>query len=667
MASDQFKYDRNSLDNLSQSVLDHEKAWNIALSNMIDSVNAFYCSTNISGNAGAALKNYVNDTYGTINTSLQTILYAHSGGWSQYLTELNAIDNSSKLKIHGQVLTDTSTDLDSELKTISGIDVEVGDIIKSVADIFTSPSRNVADVVNAQTALKTSVDTLKTDLQTLDSTHAAADFANSTEEISALKKYITTNDNTNRDSVSSYTTKSINNANAEKNLAKTNAKLTQQAVDNSDKWDAAKEKQLVHVEEVKADRQAKANKWKLIASVACIAASAALILVPGVGLGVAIAAGAAVGALNAVVNDAADEYAQHGDFNQLNVKKMAGDVVVEASIGATTAWVGGSGLEGVGKYAAKGGINLVKETYNSAKDYYKSHGNSFSGMNFGDCVVEGSIKAVASTAGDVVGDKAGEAFGKFTQNTKFSLGAQNKNVTRRVVSQITQSTAKSTAKGVTKRTTEAILDSTIKGEEKGFKDVINLKDSSKDIISGVWDGAVESASNEIAYKTGADQSINAVSAKNRGQSINVNSKDVAKAKIYIGSQTIGKTIGSVVEDIPDIISNDDTGKSKTDKLVDSIFKASQTSVNTAASKANELTKGKTQVAREVDLKKQTNSRHKTFYRNFNQVANKEETIKEKTTKVYEDSGHGSLIKPESGKAIYTNMKFTRQSGPATAN
>lgn len=676
MASDQFKYDRNSLDNLNQSILDHEKTWNVVLNDLINSVNAFYNSTNIDGDAGTALKNYAKDTYGTINTSLQTILYAHSGGWSQYLTELNAIDGSSKLKIHGQVLTDTSADLDTELTTISEIDVGVGNVIKSVSDIFTSPSRNVADVVNVQSALKTSVDTLKTDLQSLDSTHATADFANSTEEISALEKYITTNDNTNRDSVDSYTRKSVDNTNAEEKLAETNEKLTQQADDNSDKWDAAKEKQLAHVEEVKAERQAKTDRWKIVASVACIAASVALMAIPGVGLGVAIAAGAAMGALNAVVTDAADEYAQHGDFNQLNVKKMAGDVVVEASIGAATAWVGGSSLDGVGKYAAKGGIHFVEGTYESFNDYYKTHENSFTGMKLsdvGECFVDGSISAVAGTAGDAVGDKAGKGVGNLTQNTKISLGAQNTKKLGRLAGQISQSTAKSLTKGTTKRVTETVLDFAVKGEKIDINWMQILKDSINDVSSGVCDGIAQHASNQIAYDKGWDQSVNTVAAASRGESVDVTTQDLINTKRYARLDAVSNSLGSVcgglskvaLSDEKDKFWEDDPNKALT-KFADDTLTSSQKLGTTYQTKMAEVTyeKNSTILGRKVDLTKVTNTQNKAFLKNFNRESAKQATINAKGTTVYEDSGRGAGIKDANKKTTYTNMKFTRKSGSA---
>ena len=426
-----FRIEYEALSNLNKGITGNKKLWCDGVNPLYTSLGKISESDLIEGELANGIEGYFSTVHKQLLKSLKSLVELHEGNFALFYSDFRKIDSDKFARIESTELDDIKGKIKSYKGQTDSTEAGISEILRSINDIFSySKSRNGSiSVLKYENEMTKNIETLKNNIESVDSAHNNNDFVETGNLISSLKKLINECNSKNREYKATFTVASLSEL---KNWAKVyvdseTAKATFE-LKEADITIANEEADKIAVEIQEYKKRESEAKWIKLAvfGAGVLLSAAAIVLFPGVG---AIVAGAVVGAISGAANKATeivtDNYVETGSYTEgLDVKDTIKKVAVAAAVGGVAGAIGGAAgvaTKGVENVAIKIGSNIGEEVvsgiygrkiestvdavddlahgrtdFRSAVEYVAE--KTYDGKELGKDVIKGSIKGVTSAA-----------------------------------------------------------------------------------------------------------------------------------------------------------------------------------------------------------------------------------------------------------------------------
>lgn len=545
-----YKVDYGVLDSWGASISGQASDWLEKLTEIRNKLQILHQSSYMAGQTADNLKNYIELVHMTLLGQLVSLVYLHNASAQAYLCDYQKnVDTNLHVRIVEEELDDIHEKIENTEYTAVRIGENLAYTMSGIKDIFTLSYNDVSEVETAHRVARNYVNNLHEQIKTLEKTHTEGDFVESEQLYQAIKNLIVEMQGKTRDFRSQYTPETTLASSAWGDLYNASVAVQETVQEKEEIFNEAFENQKERFAEYKAEEEAKEDRqWaKWVALGIAVVGSVALIVVTagGASPGVCALWGAGVGLATTASSGLADEYVEHGNFDNMDWSEFGKDCIISTATGAIGGYAGGmapgSAIQQPLKAGAKAATvsvasNLAEGVVDTTWDVGEAWINCQPGDEIKSIFWENVGEMGKETISEGLGDFAG---GMVAQ--KFKVDGVKKNFGQ----QFLADTAENAAEALVKNGAESIWDvgtALVKNDESvEFSSV--LKEEAADFLGGAGKDFVSEEIEDVVsggIKAGQDRNIPIKNDKSKEGFV-----DTAEVIQNSIGDTVGKTAGSV--------------------------------------------------------------------------------------------------------------------------
>lgn len=567
-----YRIENEAFSNFSRSILDNESSWSTDISAVYTELKKVGSSKNFFGTAASSTNEYITTIHNQLQKNLIDLVKLHSGNFSLFYNAWRNLETDNFGRIESTELYDIKELVKTYSKSAEKVEERIKAYLQSVSDLFTTRRSKYAELVAANATVNTLLDNINTSIESLDDSHLQYDFVNTELMIDSLRKLIKECMGKDRSFKANFTKDSVYDLNAWADVSISSARVEYETSLKQDAFDEAKESARdieTQIKEYK-ERETQVKIIKAVVTGVCVVASAAVIIgTAGMGTGVVIAAGAAVGAVTGAVDKSVellgDEYVEKGHLNDMDWDKFKKDVLVAGVAGGVTGAISGAigvGTEGVSSGLAKIAISAGEELTNGVvsrgiESGVEGVGNVVSGKTdfrsalddtFYDAVdpkemgkdaLKGTIKGVVKEGTKAASKKIPAKTTDGTKTTLYDKYLNKDNINAKRSDLYTGSTVKGavdkTTSGVVKRYVNKRIDGYTAGEAAG--DAFDISEIANDAFDGAVSGYAGKREDEIKDSIKLKENIEKKTGTSVADSTNAVSGNVNSTGAQVANNT----------------------------------------------------------------------------------------------------------------------------------
>lgn len=345
-----YKVEFDSLDSLYNSVGNQANNWMSELNAVREKMQTLMGTSNMTGAAADNIKSYIDNVHMTLIALLSQLVSLHSSNCFLYKSDYQTnIDTGLHSVIEATELNDYKGRIDATKTTAISIDDSIAYVLNGIKDIFYVAYSDAEPVDASHTSISTFLTDLDNEIKTLEDTHDANDFTNTSQMIDSLKVFINEQSSAGRTYKTNFTTANLASSAAFQQVYNSHVNVTKELESKQDALNTAIENENQRVADLQKEyeeRQKNATVIKWIVTGVCIVGSiAAIVATGGAAAPLVVGAVSAVsGAVMAGANNLADQYVEHGNLienaDKIDWLDFGKDVVVAGAAGFVTGAVG---------------------------------------------------------------------------------------------------------------------------------------------------------------------------------------------------------------------------------------------------------------------------------------------------------------------------------------